>query len=144
MKSDSPSPSRRPTDTELSILRILWDHGPARVRKVAEELSRERGEEVGYTTALKFLQLMHEKGLVHRDESERSHRYTAAHDPDQIRGKAIGSLADKLFGGATTKLAMHALSSKPASPEELSQIRQLLDQLESENSPPSPGKEPST
>ena len=90
-----PSPDLpRPTDTELSILRILWDHGPARVRTVAEELSNEKGEEVGYTTALKFLQLMFEKGLVVRDESERSHRYSAAHDPEQVRGRAVGTLAD--------------------------------------------------
>lgn len=122
----------RPTDTELSILRILWEHGPARVRTVAEELSRERGEEVGYTTALKFLQLMLEKGLVDRDETERSHRYTARHQPEQVRKKVLGSLADKLFGGATAQLALHALSDGAATPDELRQIRALLDELESE------------
>ena len=137
MKSEPSLP--RPTDTELSILRILWDHGPARVRTVAEELSRERGDEVGYTTALKFLQLMLEKGLVDRDESERSHRYSARHAPEQVRQKVVGSLADKLFGGATAQLALHALSDGAATPDELRQIRALLDELEtsSSSSPPS-------
>lgn len=129
---EEPNPPR-PTDAELSILRILWAHGPASVRVVTEELSRERGGEVGYTTALKLLQLMLEKGLVTRDESERSHRYTARHSPDQIRGKVLGSLADKLFGGAAAQLALHALSQHPATPEELRQIRALLDELESES-----------
>lgn len=133
MKNEPSIP--RPTDTELSILRILWEHGPARVRTVAEELSRERGEEVGYTTALKFLQLMLEKGLVDRDETERSHRYSARHAPEQIRKKVLGTLADKLFGGATAKLALHALSDGAATPDELQEIRALLDELEAEPSP---------
>lgn len=134
MKNEPAIP--RPTDAELSILRILWEHGPARVRTVAEELSEERGEEVGYTTALKFLQLMLEKGLVTRDESERSHRYSAAHAPEAVREKVIGSLADKLFGGATAKLALHALSDRKATPDELREIRALLDTLESDNPNP--------
>lgn len=131
MKNEPPLP--RPTDAELSILRILWEHGPASVRVVTAELTRERGEEVGYTTALKLLQLMLEKGLVTRDESERSHLYSARHPPDVIRAKALGSLADKLFGGAAAQLALHALSRHPATLEELRQIRALLDELESES-----------
>ncbi|MCB1090248.1 MAG: BlaI/MecI/CopY family transcriptional regulator [Verrucomicrobiae bacterium] len=126
------TPIPRPTESELSILRILWDHGPAPVRTVAEELSADRGEEVGYTTALKLLQLMHEKGLVHRDETERSHRYAAVHPPAQVRWQALKNLSDKLFGGAPAELAMHALSHQKASPEDLQKIRELLDTLESQ------------
>jgi predicted transcriptional regulator len=120
----------KPTDAELSILRILWDHGPCRVRAVAEELSRERGEEVGYTTALKLLQLMHEKGLVTRDETERSHAYSALHPRERMQRQVLKSLADRIFGGATAQLAMQALSATPATPDELKQMRQLIDELE--------------
>lgn len=120
----------KPTDTELSILKILWDHGPCRVRQVAEELSRERRDEVGYTTALKLLQLMHEKGLVTRDESERSHAYSARHPRERMQRHVLTSLADRIFGGATAKLAMQALSARKATPEDLKEIRRLLDELE--------------
>ena len=123
----------RPTDTELSILRILWGRGPATVREVADELSDERGSETGYTTALKLLQLMHEKGLVIRDEASRSHRYSAAHPPAEIRNQALHNLADKLFGGATAELALHALASRPASADDLRRIRELLDTLETQD-----------
>lgn len=121
----------KPTDSELSILRILWDHGPATVRTVAEELGRERNEETGYTTALKLLQIMHEKGLVTREEAGRSHLYSSAHSPDQIRGLVLRQVADKLFRGATADLAMHALTVQPATDDEMQRIRDLLDELES-------------
>ncbi|MCB1235337.1 MAG: BlaI/MecI/CopY family transcriptional regulator [Verrucomicrobiae bacterium] len=129
-------PAPRPTETELSILRILWDHGPCRVREVVEELARERGGDVGYTTALKLLQLMHEKGLVIRDESERSHTYAARHPREKMQRQVVKSLADKLFGGATARLALHALSAEEASADDLAEIRRLLDRLESENPEP--------
>ncbi len=120
----------KPTESELSILRILWDHGPCGVRVVAGELSKERRKEVGYTTALKLLQLMHEKGLVERDETERSHRYSAKHSPDAMQRKVVADVADRIFGGSTTRLAMQALSSESVSPEELSELKQLIEKLE--------------
>ncbi|NRB76891.1 MAG: BlaI/MecI/CopY family transcriptional regulator [Verrucomicrobiales bacterium] len=120
----------KPTESELSILRILWEHGPCGVRVVAGELSRERQKEVGYTTALKLLQLMHAKGLVERDETERSHRYSAKHPPETMQRHVVAEVADRIFGGSTTRLAMQALSSRQASPDELTQLKQLIEELE--------------
>ena len=113
----------KPTESELSILRILWEHGPCGVRVVAGELSRERQKEVGYTTALKLLQLMHAKGLVERDE-------TAKHPPETMQRHVVAEVADRIFGGSTTRLAMQALSSRQASPDELTQLKQLIEELE--------------
>ncbi len=120
----------RPTESELSILGILWEHGPLRVREVTEHLSRDKGEEVGYTTALKLLQIMHEKGLVTRDESQRSHVYKPAHAQRKIQKQVIRSVADRIFGGATAELAMQAFSARKAKPGEIQQMRELLDKLE--------------
>lgn len=120
----------KPTETELSILKILWDHGPCRVRDVAERLSKSRGETVGYTTALKFLQIMFEKELVTRNEKERSHAYSAKHPKDRMQRHVLKNIADKIFGGATGELALQALSTKKATPEELKKLRALLDAME--------------
>ncbi len=120
----------RPTESELSILRVLWDRGTCRVREVAEALTDRRGEEVGYTTALKLLQIMLGKGLVDRDESERSHRYSAALPQESTQRQVLAGVTDKLFGGATSELVMHALANQPSSVEERAQIRELLDRLE--------------
>jgi len=122
----------RPTESELSILRVLWDAGACRVREVAEALTERRGEQVGYTTALKLLQIMHGKGLVERDESERSHRYSAALPQVATQRQVLAGVTDKLFGGATSELVMHALSSQPSTVEERAQIRELLDRLEND------------
>ncbi len=123
----------KPTETELSILKILWDHGPCRVRDVSERLSKERGEEVGYTTALKFLQIMFEKNLVVRDESERSHSYSAAHAKDRMQRQVLKNIADKIFGGATGELALQALSARKVKPAELKKLRAMLDAMEPKN-----------
>lgn len=120
----------RPTDSELSILRVLWDLGASRVREVAEVLSAERGEEVGYTTVLKLLQIMHGKGLVERDETERSHRYSAAVEQTVTQRQVLSRMTDRLFGGAASELVMQALSSQPSSVGERERIRDLLDELE--------------
>lgn len=122
--------SPRPTQSELSILGILWERGASRVREVAEALSVERGEDVGYTTALKLMQIMHEKGLVERDESERSHRYSAALPQSATQSEVLAGVTDKLFGGAASELVMNALSNQPSSTEERARIRELLDELE--------------
>lgn len=121
----------RATESELTILKILWDHEPCSVRKVTEHLSELRGEEVKYTTALKLLQIMHEKGLVKRDESERTHLYSAKHDPEKIQRNVLKDLAQRIFGGATSDLALQALSAKEVEREELERLRDYIDkQLE--------------
>lgn len=118
----------RPTDAELAILRVLWQRGPSTVRQVHEVLSQER--ETGYTTILKLMQIMNEKGLVERDESERTHIYQPRLTEEQTQQQLVGDLLDKAFGGSASQLVMQALSAKPASADELAQIRQLLDKLE--------------
>jgi predicted transcriptional regulator len=114
---------RKPTDAELAILRVLWSHGPSTVRTVAEAL----GKDTGYTTALKLLQIMTEKGLVVRDESMRTHVYTAACSEHQTQRQLVSDLADRAFGGSAAKLVLQALAGTKASPEELAEIRKLLD-----------------
>lgn len=116
----------RPTDAELSILRVLWQRGPSTVRQVLEAL----GEETGYTTVLKFLQIMTEKGLVTRDESVRTHVYQARLPEEETQRQLVADLLDRAFSGSAQKLVMHALSAKKASVKDLEEIRKLLDQME--------------
>ena len=120
--------SPRPTDAELDILRVLWERGPSTVREVFEVLSADRP--LGYTTVLKFMQIMHEKGLVKRDDSERSHVYQAKYRQEQTQRQLVKDLASRAFGGSLEQLVLQALSSKRASKQELAEIRKLLDQLE--------------
>jgi len=128
MKKPTPP---RPTDTELAILRVLWRIGPATVRAVQEELVRH--EDTGYTTVLKMLQIMTEKGLVKRDESERSHVYEPAFSEQSVQRQLVGHLLDRAFGGSAQKLVLQALASKKSSPKELAEIRRLLDKMESDS-----------
>ena len=121
-------PRRKPTDAELAILRVLWARGPSTVRQVAEIMGRE----TGYTTVLKLLQIMTEKGLVSRDERLRAHVYSAAVEEGRTQRRLVRDLLDRAFGGSATKLVMHALSARRASRDELEGIRRLLDQLERE------------
>ena len=119
-------PAPRPTDGELAILRILWERGPSTVRQVHEVLAgRERP--TAYTTALKLLQIMTDKGLVRRDESDRTHVYHARLSEDQTQRQLVRDLLDRAFGGSATKLVMQALNARRASPEELGEIRRLID-----------------
>ena len=118
----------RPTDAELAILRVLWSRGPSTVRQVHEALSRER--ETGYTTMLKLMQIMTEKGLVERDESERTHVYQARFTQEATQQRLVSDLLEKAFGGSASQLVMQALAANPASADELAQIRRLLDELE--------------
>ena len=120
----------RPTDSELAILRVLWQRGPSTVRDVQEELIRH--SPTGYTTVLKMLQIMTEKGLVVRDEEQRAHIYEARQGEQKTQRQLLGDLADRAFGGSAARLAMQALSGRRASAEELSEIRELLDRLEGE------------
>ena len=115
----------RPTDAELAILRILWDRGACTVRQVHDELSRERPS--AYTTALKMLQIMTEKGLVRRDVSDRTHVYQPRLSEEQTQRQLVRDLLDRAFGGSSSKLVMQALSARRATPEELTEIRRLLE-----------------
>lgn len=115
----------KPTDAELAILRILWERGPSTVRHVHEILGRER--QAAYTTALKTLQIMTEKGLVERDERERTHIYRARLSEEQTQRQLLRDLLDRAFGGSSTKLVMQALATKRASAEELRDIRKAID-----------------
>lgn len=118
----------RPTDAELAILRILWRRGPSTVRQVHEDL--ERRSLTGYTTVLKLLQIMTEKGLVERDESERAHVYVAKLPEEQTLGQLVGDLLDRAFEGSSSRLVMRALELRPATREELAEIRRMLDLME--------------
>lgn len=119
----------RPTRTELSILNILWDKGPCTVRDVHEAMNL--AEASGYTTALKMLQVMHQKGQVIRDDSQRAHVYAAAKSKESMQNMFLADLADRLFDGSTSRLVLQALGNSPAaSGEEMREIRELLARLE--------------
>jgi predicted transcriptional regulator len=119
----------KPTDAELEILSVLWEHGPSTVRDVHETLTQSRPA-IGYTTVLKLMQIMHEKGLLERDDAQRAHVYVAKHPQENMQRQIVGDLLDKVFAGSAMKLVMHALESKRSSTEELAQIRDLLDEFE--------------
>ena len=118
----------RPTPAELEILRVLWDRGPSTVREVHEGLDRQRA--TGYTTVLKLLQIMAEKGIVTRDETERAHVYAARVPEADTQRQLVGDLLDRAFGGSALKLVLHALAARKASPAEIARIRRLLDEME--------------
>ncbi len=118
---------KRPTDGELEILTVLWDGGPATVREVHEILSERTPTQ--YTTVLKLLQIMTEKGLVERDERARAHIYSARASAEETQSKLLEDLAARAFGGSVSKMVQRALSSRPATPEELEEIEDLLDQM---------------
>ena len=118
------SPAKRPTEAELDILRALWARGTATVRDLHEALSA-RG--TGYTTVLKTLQIMTEKGLVEREESAKAHIYRPAMREEDMQTQLLKELSDKLFSGSPAMLAMHALSLQPASDDELQQIKALIE-----------------
>ena len=125
-------PSSRPTDAELDILRVLWDRGPSTVRQVHDVLSANR--DFVYTTTLKLLQLMTEKGVAVREEDGRVHLYRAAVAQEETQRHLIRDLLDRAFGGSPTQLVVQALAAKPASAEELQEIRRLLAEHEEKDS----------
>jgi len=114
---------RKPTNAEVAILRVLWSRGPSTVREVA----RTMGREAAYTTVLKLLQNMTDKGLVVRDESSRTHVYSAASPEEQTQRQLVADMVDKVFDGSAAKLIMQALAAAKTSPKELAEIRKLLD-----------------
>jgi BlaI family transcriptional regulator, penicillinase repressor len=118
------TPVPKPTDGELAILRVLWERGPCTVRQVYDVLSERR--EFAYTTTLKLLQLMTEKGITVREEEGRVHLYRAGFAQEDTQQRLVADLLDRAFGGSSAKLVVQALAAKPASAEELQEIRQLL------------------
>jgi len=121
----------RPTESELELLRILWDKQPATVREIFDALNRERPS--GYTTVLKLLQIMTAKGLVVRDEANRAHVYRSAISQDAMQSKILKDLSVRLFSGSAAQLALHALAMEPASDTELDEIRALLKRKSSDS-----------
>jgi predicted transcriptional regulator len=120
----------RPTDAELEILRALWELGPATVRQVHEALSRTR--DTGYTTTLKLMQIMADKGLVTRNESARTHVYGARVSQEHTQRQLVNDLVERAFGGSAAELVLRALSSHRASESELREIRKLIDEAKEE------------
>ena len=122
------SRQHRPTKLELSILRVLWEKGPGSVREIQARLSVTK--ETGYTTALKMLQIMTEKGLVERDESVRPQIYRAKFSQEKTQKQLLQDLVQRAFGGSVKALVMQAISTKRSSPEDLEAIEKLLDRFE--------------
>jgi len=121
----------QPTNGELQILRILWKQGPSTVREINEVLNQER--EVGYTTTLKLMQIMHDKGQLSRTKSGKTHIYTALLTEQDTQKQLVDKLKDSLFQGSALKLVMQALGDKSTSADELKQIRDYLDELSDES-----------
>ena len=118
-----------PTEAELDILNVLWDRGPSTVREVHEALYRDEG--AGYTTALKLLQVMHAKGLVQRDDSQRAHVYRPYSTKESTQSRFMTDMVQRVFDGSPSQLVLHALGDNPrASRQELAEIRALLAKLE--------------
>jgi len=115
-----------PTDSELEILRILWDRGPSTVRQVYEKL--KPAKLVGYTTVLKLMQIMAEKDLVRRNEEQRTHVYEARIPQESTQRQLVGDLLDRAFGGSAMQMVMQALSARRSTPAEIDQIRRMLDE----------------
>jgi len=120
----------KPTESELEILQVLWSRGLASVREVHEELSKTK--DAGYTTTLKLMQIMHEKGLVKRDDSVKTHIYQPAVSKEKTQKHLLGKMINTLFGGSTTQLVMQALGNHKASADELDEIQKLLNNLKNQ------------
>jgi BlaI family transcriptional regulator, penicillinase repressor len=119
-------PAPRPTDAELAILRVLWERGPSTVRQVHEVIVARVGP-TAYTTALKLLQIMTEKGLVRRDDTDRTHVFTPRLSEEQTQRQLVRDLLERAFGGSASKLVMQALNAKRATDEELGEIHRLIE-----------------
>jgi len=122
----------RPTEAELELLQILWQKEPATVRDIHDALNQEKHS--GYTTVLKLMQIMTNKGLVVRDEANRAHVYRAAFTQDAMQSRLLKDLSNRLFAGSAAQLALHALSMASASDDELAEIRALLERRRSASS----------
>jgi BlaI family transcriptional regulator, penicillinase repressor len=125
-------PKFNPTPSELEILHILWNRGPSTVREIHDVLSKEK--DVGYTSALKFLQIMTTKGLVTRSEEQRAHVYTASEPAEATKQQLATDVLQRVFRGSASQLMQHALSGRRSSKKEIEEIRALLDEYERKNS----------
>ena len=117
----------KPTESELEILQVLWERDLASVREVHEEL--QKSKDVGYTTTLKLMQIMHEKGLVKRDDSFKTHIYQASVSKEKTQKHLLGKMINTVFGGSSAELVLQALGNHKASPAELEEIQRLLNNL---------------
>jgi BlaI family transcriptional regulator, penicillinase repressor len=131
MATKEPDPPR-PTDAELEILTVLWSRGPSTVRDVHEVIARRKPTQ--YTTVLKMLQIMAEKGLVRRDERQRSHIYQPSRPPEWTQRQLAGDLIQRAFNGSAKNLILGVLSSRRASKQEMAEIRRMLDEYEGSKS----------
>jgi predicted transcriptional regulator len=120
--------SNKPTESEMEILQVLWEQGPSTVREVHEILSRTKDS--GYTTTLKLMQIMNEKGLLNRNDDAKSHIYTAAVKKESIQKQVVSKMINGLFKGSSANLVMHALGNHRASKEEILEIKKYLDEIE--------------
>ncbi len=127
----------RPTDSELEILQMLWKKGPSTVREINDLLSNDQDKSIGYTTTLKMMQIMYEKGLLHRDDSQRTHVYTAAVREGKIQSALLDRFLNAAYKGSASKLALQLLGNHETTPDELAAIKALIDQLEKEKNKPS-------
>jgi len=122
----------QPTESELEVLQILWQHGPSSVRTVNEKLNEKR--EVGYTTTLKIMQIMTEKGLVTRDTDSRTHIYHSAVKEAETQTSLLENFIQKTYRGSAMKLVMQALGKEDATSEELAELKEIIEKLEQKNS----------
>ncbi|HEX5112891.1 MAG TPA: BlaI/MecI/CopY family transcriptional regulator [Saprospiraceae bacterium] len=127
----------RPTDSELEILQLLWKQGPSTVREINDLLNTDQDKNIGYTTTLKIMQIMFEKGLVTRDDSQRTHVYTAAVREGKIQSALLDRFLNAAYKGSASKLALQLLGNHKTTPDELAAIKALIDQLEKEKNKPS-------
>ena len=125
------TPAARPTDAELAILRVLWGKGAATVREILDVINEERVPPLVYTTVLTFLQIMTEKGLVMRDTQGKTHIYRAAVAAEKTQRHLVKDVLERVFSGSVSQLVMHALGSRKVSSEELKEIRELINRLDS-------------
>lgn len=123
----------KPTDSELSILQLLWANGPQTVRELNDRLNTTASKPIGYTTTLKFLQIMHEKGLVGSDKSSRTHVYSAAVAERDVQAGLVDRMVDKAFRGSATQLILRALGQAETNADELAAIKALIEQKEKDN-----------
>jgi predicted transcriptional regulator len=119
---------QKPTASELEILRVLWARGPSTVREVYDSLNEKKV--MGYTSVLKFLQIMTVKGTVRRNETQRAHVYEACLPAEQTKRQLAGDMLQRVFEGSASELMMHALAGRRASREEIGELRRLLDEHE--------------
>jgi predicted transcriptional regulator len=133
------TPLPKPTESELEILQVLWQRGPSTVREVNDELNRRQvaqGKDIGYTTTLKMMQIMSEKGLLARDEQARTHIYQAVAQEQATQRQLLDRFVDNVFQGSALKLVMQALGKQSASADEIREIRKLIDDMENQKGGP--------